>query len=282
MAKFIQPMLAHKYEFHRLAKWQSGTVYVQDKLDGVRCIAVPEITSDMDLVVNLYSRNGKRITSMPHIVKALTEFYDRSRLDIPLDGELVSIYNSFQTTVSLVRRNNPSAICEDVHFKIFDFIGDGNTASRFTVLNRLPYIPYCEFIGFKQLRIDESVIACELADALRRGKEGIMIRNPFAHYQNIRTYDLLKYKLTHMCTCTVIGRLEMISIHDEPMGCLGSLLVKCNDFPAVFHVGSGFTLAQRHAFWNQLPNKILVKYQELTDGGTPRFPIFVKEITHDA
>ena len=72
----MKPMLAHKYDEKRI-DW-SEPVYIQPKLDGVRCL----FTKD-----GAYSRTGKKFMNLAHIELALIPFF-KQQPDIVLDGEL--------------------------------------------------------------------------------------------------------------------------------------------------------------------------------------------------
>ena len=72
----LKPMLAHKYDDKRV-DW-SKPVYIQPKLDGVRCLFTSE---------GAYSRNGKQFKNLRHIEIALESFFNANP-DAVLDGEL--------------------------------------------------------------------------------------------------------------------------------------------------------------------------------------------------
>ena len=72
----IKPMLAHKFNDSRV-DW-SKPVYIQPKLDGVRCV----LTKDGG-----FSRTGKKFMNIAHIELSLMSFFKQNP-DIILDGEL--------------------------------------------------------------------------------------------------------------------------------------------------------------------------------------------------
>ena len=72
----LKPMLAHKFDNSRV-DW-SLPVYIQPKLDGVRCL----FTKD-----GAYSRTGKQFKNLAHIELALISFFKQNP-DVVLDGEL--------------------------------------------------------------------------------------------------------------------------------------------------------------------------------------------------
>lgn len=92
-AHFFEPMLAKKYE-----GFEPG--FAQPKLDGVRCIAKAD---------GLWSREGKPIVGVPHIINALAPIFE-SHPDTILDGELYShdFKDDFNTIISAVRKQKPT------------------------------------------------------------------------------------------------------------------------------------------------------------------------------
>ena len=90
--KVIFPMLAQKLE---KKKYTPG--YIQPKLDGVRCVATAK---------GLFSRQGKPIESVPHIMEALKPAFDQDP-DLILDGELYNhhLRDEFEELMSLCRKS---------------------------------------------------------------------------------------------------------------------------------------------------------------------------------
>jgi len=69
-------MLAHKFDQSRIDF--TRPVYIQAKLDGVRCVFTK---------YGAFSRNNKRFMNIDHIEKALKPFF-AEQPDVVLDGEL--------------------------------------------------------------------------------------------------------------------------------------------------------------------------------------------------
>lgn len=147
----FSPMLAHKFEPKRIKKWPQ---IVQPKLDGVRVIAIVNLT---DQRADFLSRTGKPFPACAHLAQPLIASLDAARamlmaracdeydeaglpdgedtdcgamdelyakhgvddlLHVVLDGEIVS--GSFNKTVSEVRRSDEAAL--DAEFHIFDIL----------------------------------------------------------------------------------------------------------------------------------------------------------------
>ena len=122
----IKPMLASEWD-HRKDKIEYP-VFVQPKLDGIRCIAKAD---------GLWSRTGKPIVAVPHINKALEGFFKRNP-DAILDGELYNhdFKDDFNAIISMVRKTKPSEealeIAEQkVQYHVYDLAShEGNFDTR--------------------------------------------------------------------------------------------------------------------------------------------------------
>jgi len=111
-------MLSYPFEEKRLAKWEPP-YFVQPKLDGERCLAIP----NEDRKYSLYSSEGNEIISVPHILKALNNL--PNRLKYVFDGELYTHESSFEEIHSRVSRSKN--IHEDhssINYYIFDLKAD--------------------------------------------------------------------------------------------------------------------------------------------------------------
>ena len=111
-----KPMLAHKFDESRV-DW-SQPVYIQAKLDGVRCL----FTKD-----GAYSRTGKKFMNLAHIELALIPFF-KQQPDVVLDGELYNheLKHDFEKIISLVRKQKPTAddrleAKQLVQFHVYDY-----------------------------------------------------------------------------------------------------------------------------------------------------------------
>jgi len=100
-------MLAHPMKMDRITEeeWDKG-LYVQPKLDGVRCT----IQRDIDGEIRAYSRTGKPWLNIEHILKDLEPFF-RIQPNTVLDGELYNhlLKDDFGKIISLVRKTKPTS-----------------------------------------------------------------------------------------------------------------------------------------------------------------------------
>jgi DNA ligase-1 len=197
----IKPMLAHKYDEARI-NW-SLPVYIQPKLDGVRCL----FTKD-----GAFSRTGKQFKNLAHIELALISFF-KQHPNIVLDGELYNhkLKNDFEKIISLVRKQKPTA--DDrldaqhlVQFHVYDYIDDkyDNYQIRMAQLA-------CSDIYDAQIKHVPTLLADSYSYArtlheefLEDGYEGSIIRLN-GKYKHGRSYDLMKFKDFSDTEATIIG-----------------------------------------------------------------------------
>ena len=114
-------------------------------------------------------------------------------------------------------------------------------------------------------------LRAELAQIEALGGEGLMLRQPGSLYEAGRSHTLLKVKRFHDAEARVVGHQPGAGRHK---GRLGALLVELAN-GSRFAVGTG--LHRRPAREPAaIGSQITFRYQELTDGGVPRFPSFVR------
>jgi len=195
-------MLAHKYDEKRI-DW-SEPVYIQPKLDGVRCL----FTKD-----GAYSRTGKKFMNLRHIEMALKSFFDKNP-DVTLDGELYNhkLKNDFEKIISLVRKQKPTD--DDrldaqhlVQFHVYDYFDGVKYDSYKTRMQQL----ICSDIYDAQIKhvptklVDTYSYARLLHEEfLEDGYEGSIIRLN-GLYKHGRSYDLMKFKDFSDAEATIVG-----------------------------------------------------------------------------
>lgn len=246
-------LLAHTWENDiDLAGW-----WMSEKLDGVRAYWDGK---------QIYSRQGNLFHAPDWFIAELPS--------VPLDGELWLARKSFQRTVSIVRRQDKSDHWKELSFLVFDAPAQSDPFER-----RLEFIK--DTLAGKKLPhvLPHAHLQCKDLEHLRTeltrveslGGEGLMLRQPGSRYEAGRSATLLKVKTFHDAEAFV---LEHIPGSGRHRGRLGALLVQLPD-GTKFSVGTGFSDNQRG---NPPPvgATITFRYQELTDGGVPRFPSFVR------
>ena len=98
-----------------------------------------------------------------------------------------------------------------------------------------------------------------------------MVRQPGSKYEIGRSSTLLKIKTFHDAEATVVAIQDGKGKHK---GRMGALLVEMSD-GTQFSVGTGFSDKERENP-PEIGALVTFRYQELTDGGVPRFPSFVR------
>ena len=224
-----KPMLAHKYDDSRV-DW-SQPVYIQPKLDGVRCLFTKN---------GAYSRTGKQFMNLRHIEMALKPFFDQQP-DVILDGELYNhkLKNDFEKIISLVRKQKPTDndrldAQHLVQFHVYDYF-DGVMYDSYSTRqdqlacfdmydSQIKYVPAKIVSTYKTARAIHSKF-------LTHGYEGSIIRLD-GLYKHGRSYDLMKFKDFSDTEATIIGyelgkgkregtlgKFLMIDDDDNKFGC---------------------------------------------------------------
>jgi DNA ligase-1 len=202
---FTEPMLAKKYEdFHQKI---SFPVYSQLKLDGIRCIARRD---------GLWSRNGKRIVSCPHIENALKKVFDEFP-DLKLDGELYcdKYSNDFNAICSLVKKTKPTPhdlneSAKSIEYWIYDTVDTTKTfRQRWNDVMEVIDLANSEFLKEVETEfVQQRYVLDELyGKYTNEGYEGQMVRTNDL-YENKRSKNLLKRKEFQDKEYTILDIIE--------------------------------------------------------------------------
>ena len=268
-----KPMLAHKFDESRV-DW-SQPVYIQAKLDGVRCL----FTKD-----GAYSRTGKHFKNLAHIELALIPFFKQNP-DVILDGELYNhkLKNDFEKIISLVRKQKPTA--DDrldaqhlVQFHCYDYFDGVKYDSYKTRMQQLVtsdiYDAQIKYVPAKL--VDSYNYARDIhAEFLDQGYEGSIIRLD-GLYKHGRSYDLMKFKDFSDTEATIIG---YEAGKGKRTGTLGKFLMQ-DDEGVKFGCppGKGYTykdlanmLRNVHDYVGQ---RATFTYFQRTNAGSYRHPLF--------
>ena len=194
-------MLAHKFDKSRV-DWNQA-VYIQPKLDGVRCLFTKH---------GAYSRNHKQFMNVKHIEMALKSFFDQHP-NVTLDGELYNhkLKHNFEKIISLVRKQKPNDTDRLdaqhlVQFHCYDYIDNDNQSyaerqANLTCSNiydaQIKYVQAKRVTSYEQAR---DIHAKYLED----GYEGSIIRLNGLYKQG-RSYDLMKFKDFSDTEATIVG-----------------------------------------------------------------------------
>jgi DNA ligase-1 len=270
-----KPMLAYKFN-NKKVNW-AEPVYIQPKLDGVRCL----ITKD-----GAYSRTGKQFKNLAHIELALIPFF-KKQPNIILDGELYNhkLRNDFEKIISLVRKQKPTA--DDrldaqhlVQFHCYDWFFPNDKYNlvykyRMDQLNVSDiYDAQIKHVQANRIHNYEDAKLFHV-DMLDKGYEGSIIRLN-GLYKHGRSYDLMKFKDFSDAEATIIGYEEG---KGKRQGTLGKFLMQDdegNEFGCP--PGKGFTykdlanmLLNIHDYIGQ---RATFTYFQRTQAGSYRHPLF--------
>jgi len=203
--KVFLPMLAKEFKNYKDKLDISKGVYVQPKLDGMRCIA------DRN---GLWSRNGKPVLSVPHIAAALAPLFEDDP-HLILDGELYNheYADDFNQIISSSRMLKPTA--EDlalskkiIQYHVYDLPRHpGGFGERYNAMqDLLDALGHASVVMVQTAEVfDFGRMEALYEVALAAGYEGCMVRLD-TPYENKRTSNLLKRKETQS------GEFEVLDI----------------------------------------------------------------------
>lgn len=187
-----KPMLAHDYEDYQ--NKIVFPVYIQPKLDGMRCLAVRtngEFT--------LWSRERNPILSCPHIIKQLKELSKDYDYDFTLDGELYvhEYHDEFEKIMKAVKKQFPTEESKKIELHIYDcVIEDRSFQERLDWFNDIPDYVAPNVHIVKTLLVPSHEVINQYREVFeQQGYEGLMVRDPKSLYKGTRSSGLLKYKI---------------------------------------------------------------------------------------
>ena len=285
----VEVMLAQKFSQH--GSKIDYPAYVQPKLDGVRCVAILD-----DGVCTLWTRTRKPITGVPHIARAIEQqfsgmrwpgratclgyAYSKNKLvytsRLVLDGELYQheYKGKFEQIVSFVRQNVPKIGHEVVEYHVYDVIEEGDifAARTWTVEELQLRAPLVRVVTTEVSSLDE-VLSVD-TEHRAAGYEGTIVRQAKAMYEAGRSMGLQKIKQFDDAEFDVTG-----------VQAGRGRMSKCAIFTCSTETGATFACKMEGALDTLKPylanpdtvigKKLTVRYQGLTNGGVPRFPIGV-------
>ena len=233
--------------------------WISEKLDGVRCYWDGK---------QMWSRNGNLYYA--------PEWFTKDLPREPLDGELFLNRKSFQQTCSIVKKQYPHDGWKDIRYRVFD-LPDRNIPfeQRQDILKTLiSNCKYAELLPQIQCQGITHLIK-ELDKVEQLGGEGLMLRKPGSYYEIGRSHTLLKVKSFQDAEATVIGYEPGKGKHKGRIGAL--IVTAIGDINATFKIGTGLTDEERDSP-PSIGSIITFRYQELSSGGVPRFPSFMRVI----
>ena len=271
----IKPMLAHKFDPAKIV-WDDY-VYMQPKLDGVRCL----FTKD-----GAFSRTGKQFMNIKHIEKDLGHVFDALPW-LVLDGELYNhnLRDNFEKIISLVKKQKPTE--EDKYearvwtqYHVYDYTGiDYKSGEGVRYRNRMHNLNVSDIYTPSIRHVESKIVAtpamCKVIhqEFLDKGYEGSILRLN-STYQQKRTYSLMKLKDFHEAEAKIIDYAEG---KGKRRGTIGKFIaVDSNGIEFGMPVMDNFKFLQKNfgKMKKWVGRTATFKYFEKTRRGSYRHPLF--------
>ena len=280
----IKPMLAYKVG-KKPVDW-SENVFMQPKLDGVRCV----IYLDEKENIRCFSRTGKEFHNLQHIKDSLHNFFKMetefsANTDVVLDGELYNhdLRDNFEKIISLVRKQKPTdsdklEAKELVQFHCYDYIETVMNQPYGYRMNQLvtsDMYSYCvKYVETKLVNNKDSANIIHQYN-LNDGYEGSILRLD-KPYECKRSYNLQKFKDFHDTEATIVGYEEGKGKRE---GTLGKFLMQDDDGNQFgCPPGKGYNYKDLADILNNIHDYIgkraTFTYFERTQYGSYRHPLF--------
>ena len=267
---FFQPMLAQKYQDHK--DELIYPVFSQPKLDGMRCIVTKE---------GMFSRNGKKIISAPHIYESLEHLFKIDE-NLIFDGELYSdkFKNDFNKIISLAKKTKPTdndleESKQLLEYHIYDF--PSYIAPFGERFNSLPEINNESVIIVKtKMVMNQKELDKIYEEYLEAGYEGQIIRQHNRPYENERTSQLLKRK-EFIDEEYII--LDIEEGQGNRTGTAGYMIFETKEGKKFrSNIKGNFTYLKDilNKKESLIGKQATIKYFNLTPDGIPRFPYVIK------
>ena len=267
-----EPMLAHRFD-----KYPDKINYpcaIQPKLDGHRCIAVYDHGN-----VELFSRQRKKITGLPHIENAIKSLLSGAECKLILDGELYNhdFKHNFEKLTSHIRNEEPKEGHEIVQYHVYDAVVDHLTyKDRHAMLRELLGMTTISYLYLVNTQlVEENEVLVEFKKHRDAGYEGSILRNLDSLYEGKRSYGLQKVK--EFCD----DEFKIVGVEEGRGKMKGHAIFVCEthegkEFKAKMK-GSMESLGEYFKNSELYIGKIItVQFQDYTKDGIPRFPVAVR------
>jgi DNA ligase-1 len=267
---FFSPMLAKDWEDEKdKVKYP---ILSNPKLDGVRCLIS---------INGMFSRNGKKIISAPHIFESLLPIFDEHPTLI-LDGELYcdKLADDFNKIISCVRKTKPTSddLVESekyIEYWIYDYIDSNFMYShRCKALQSIYNVNECKYIKLVPVfeLQNEQEVNDKFEEYISQGFEGQILRIPNSFYECKRSKNLLKHKSFKTDEFIILSVNEGIGKLSNKAGTMSFKTKEGVLFESAINGSHEFL----EDLWNkrdELINKeATVRYFNSTSDGSLRFP----------
>ncbi len=257
----ILPMLAKDYKEHSKKIDWTGNVFIQPKLDGMRCLAIIK-----NGIVTLKSRDGKVIENMQHIINDLSTIKE----DVILDGELYTHGLSFQENMKLIKKYRPNET-EKIKYHVYDVVSDNPFRLR-KVRGFIKGLFTCEEVSTYNIANEQSLKEWHNGN-IGQGYEGSIIRHSNKPYGvNKRCDSLLKYKDFQD---TALEIVDITANDSNPLHGTPHFELNGKRFKAGVKMSHEDRIDLLQNKNNYIGKTGEIRFFELTDDGIPRFPVFL-------
>ena len=288
-----KPMLAYPVSDKPID--YNNTVFMQPKLDGVRCLIQSEDVEYHEpntgklikaQAVKAYSRTGKEWLNIDHILESLIPFFEANP-DVILDGELYNhaLRDDFEKIISCVRKTKPTPIDRIesrklVQFHCYDFVDE-----TMPFVDRAHILP--DLLGAEQakplpygVKLVETTPVHDKEDAklyhewiLERGYEGSILRTNEV-YKCGRSWSLRKFKDFHDAEAIITDWVEGKGKRKGTIGKFMAIDADGNEFgmPVMDNFKKLQTMFKDMQSW--VGKEATFTYFERTKAGSYRHPLF--------
>ena len=255
--------------------------YVEPKLDGLRLIAFKH-----NGVVNMFTRNGTVLDTLPTIQKVLESAgYD----NVVLDGEIMGA--DWNESASIVMSHKKQKNDKQLIFHVFDAISNDDWVEEKSQLrfeDRIPQIDsiistvnsqHVRRVATQKVSSEDEIFKL-YSQFLSEGYEGVMIKDPGSPYQWKRSKAILKLKPFCTHEGVVVGWYKG-GVGTKRENEFGGFEVKLPN-GVVTRVGSGFTDSLKSEINTKNPDSYIGSIVEcqaqppLTEEGCMRFPVYIR------
>ena len=264
-------------------------VFMQPKLDGVRCLIQYENRPLKNIdclsgqltenVVVAYSRTGKQWLNIDHILQSLKPFFEANP-NVILDGELYNhaLRDDFEKIISCVRKTKPTAVDRAesrrlVQFHCYDIVDETLT---FEERYKFVFDNLTDSYGVRTVETTKVVKGMENlqhSQNLEAGYEGSILRINDV-YQCKRSHSLRKFKDFHDAEAVLVDWVEGKGKRKGTIGKFMAIDADGNTFgmPVMDNFKKLQTMFKEMQTW--VGKEATFTYFERTKAGSYRHPLF--------
>ena len=256
-AGFFKPMLATPLK--DVPDLDLDKVYFQMKYDGIRCLITKQNGG-----IYAYSRNGKPIESVPHVLREWVHLAEGATVD----GELYAHGETLQRINSLVRGSTKDTT--EIRYLVYDFISDDPYPIRLSRIQALCHTLVASNAA-PSARLNKHLDTLT-TEAIANGYEGLILRTLDTGYEaGKRSKSLVKVKRFLDDEFVAFDVQSSVDGHG-----IVSLFSKSG---APFTVSAPGTAPERAECFihkdEYIGRTLTVKYANLTPDGIPFHPVAV-------